>query len=85
MEQQKQILGEAKAEADRTADKADEIYTTTVEKAKQFEQEVKADADAYDKQIRQKAQEDSNAIVRTRTPAPTDHLQRPAAIPKAGG
>ena len=53
----------AKAEADRTADKADEIYTTTVEKAKQFEQEVKADADAYDKQIRQKAQEDSNAII----------------------
>ena len=52
LEQQKQILGEAKAEADRTADKADEIYTTTVEKAKQFEQEVKADADAYDKQIR---------------------------------
>ena len=63
LEQQKQILGEAKAEADRTADKADEIYTTTVEKAKQFEQEVKADADAYDKQIRQKAQEDSSAIV----------------------
>ena len=63
LEQQKQILGEAKAEADRTADKADEIYTTTVEKAKQFEQEVKADADAYDKQIRQKAQEDSNAII----------------------
>lgn len=63
LEQQKQILGEAKAEADRTADKADEIYTTTVEKAKQFEQEVKADADAYDKQIRQKAQEDSSAII----------------------
>ena len=63
LEQQKQILGEAKAEADRTADKADEIYTTTVEKAKQFEQEVKADADAYDKQIRQKAQEDSDAII----------------------
>ena len=60
LEQQKQILGDAKAEADRTADKADEIYTTTVEKAKQFEQEVK---DAYDKQIRQKAQEDSNAII----------------------
>lgn len=63
LEQQKQILGDAKAEADRTADKADEIYTTTVEKAKQFEQEVKADADAYDKQIRQKAQEDSSAII----------------------
>ena len=43
LEQQKQILGDAKAEADRTADKAD--------------------ADAYDKQIRQKAQEDSNAII----------------------
>ena len=63
LDQQKQILGDAKAEADRTADKADEIYTTTVEKAKQFEQEVKADADAYDKQIRQKAQEDSSAII----------------------
>ena len=63
LEQQKQILGDAKAEADRTADKADDIYTTPVEKAKQFEQEVKADADAYDKQIRQKAQEDSSAIV----------------------
>ena len=63
LDQQKQILGDAKAEAEKTADKADAIYTETVDKAKQFEQEVKADADAYDKQIRQKAQEDSSAIV----------------------
>ena len=63
LDQQKQILGDAKAEAEKTADKADAIYTETVDKAKQFEQEVKADADAYDKQIRQKAQEDSSAII----------------------
>ena len=74
LEQQKQILGDAKAEADRTADKADEIYTTTVEKAKQFEQEVKADADAYDKPTRS---------LRTRTPAPTRSSSAPSSNPKS--
>ena len=65
LEQQKQILGDAKAEADRTADKADEIYTTTVEKAKQFEQEVKADADANTRaeQIIFNAQQQSQKLV----------------------
>ena len=83
LEQQKQILGDAKAEADRTADKADEIYTTTVEKAKQFEQEVKADADAYDKQIRQKAQEIPARLSRTRTPAPSRSSSTPSSNPKS--
>ena len=39
------------------------VLPHTVVQAKQFELEVQADADAYDKQIRQKAQEDSSAII----------------------
>lgn len=63
LDEKKKILGEAKAEADASAGKADAIYTEKVESAKRFEQDVKAEADAYDKQVRRKAQEDSEAIV----------------------
>ena len=57
-----------------------------MEKAKQFEQEVKADADAYDKQIRQKAQEDSNAIIEdANTRANQIIFSAQQQSPKAGG
>ena len=54
LDERKKILGEAKEEAKASTGKADAYYTEKV---------VKMEADAYDKQIRQKAQEDSNAII----------------------
>lgn len=63
LDERKKILGEAKEEAKVSTGKADAYYTEKVENAKRFEQDVKMEADAYDKQIRQKAQEDSNAII----------------------
>ena len=63
LDERKKILGEAKEEAKASTGKADAYYTEKVENAKRFEQDVKMEADAYDKQVRQKAQEDSNAII----------------------
>ena len=63
LDERKKILGEAKEEAKASTGQADAYYTEKVENAKRFEQDVKMEADAYDKQIRQKAQEDSNAII----------------------
>ena len=57
------IIDEAKMRADKTADDADKIYNDTVTKARAFKDEVEAEADAYDKQTRQRAQEDANAIL----------------------
>ena len=57
------LIDEAKMRADKTADDADKIYNDTVTKARAFKDEVEAEADAYDKQTRQRAQEDANAII----------------------
>jgi len=57
------IIEDAKSRADKTADDADKIYNDTVTKARMFKDEVEAEADAYDKATRQKAQEDANAII----------------------
>ena len=57
------LIDEAKMRADKTADDADKIYNETVTKARAFKDEVEAEADAYDKQTRQRAQEDANAIL----------------------
>lgn len=57
------IIDEAKMRADKTADDADKIYNDTVTKARAFKDEVEAEADAYDKETRQRAQEDANAII----------------------
>lgn len=58
-----EIIEQAKAEADKTADTADKIYTETVNKAQAFDKSIREEADAYDRQVRQKAQEDSEAII----------------------
>ena len=58
-----QIIANATAQADKIADDADRIYGETVAKAKQFKDDVESEADAYDKNTRQKAQEDAQAIV----------------------
>lgn len=57
------IISEAKQRADKTADDADKIYNDTVTKARAFKDEVEAEADAYDKQTRQRAEEDANAMI----------------------
>lgn len=58
-----QIIATATTQADKTADEADRIYNDTVTKARQFKDEVEAEADAYDKATREKAQADAQAIV----------------------
>lgn len=57
------IIDEAKMRADKTADDADKIYNETVTKARAFKEEIEAEADTYDKQTRQRAEEDANAIL----------------------
>ena len=57
------IIDEAKMRADKTADDADKIYNETVTKARAFKEEIEAEVDTYDKQTRQRAEEDANAIL----------------------
>lgn len=87
LDERKKILGEAKEEAKASTGQSGRLITPKrVENAKRFEQDVKMEADAYDKQIRQKAQEDSNAIIGGREHSRrTDRFQRPAAGAEAGG
>ena len=63
LENADKITEEARAEADKIADAADQIYTDTVNKAKEFERKVKEEADAYDQNLRQQTQENVNAIM----------------------
>ena len=67
MDEKERILSEAKAEADKIADTADTSYKTTIDEANRFKQEVHDEADAYDRQVRQKAEEDATAIVADRS------------------
>ena len=57
------IIEDAKNKADKTADDADKIYNDTVTKARMFKDEIEAEADAFDKETRRRAQEDANAII----------------------
>ena len=51
-----------------------------MENAKRFEQDVKMEADAYDKQIRQKAQgRIQTQLLRTRTPGPNRSFSTPSS------
>ena len=63
LEKSQQIIASANEQADKTADEADRIYNETVTKARQFKEEVEGEADAYDKSIRQKAQDDAAAMI----------------------
>ena len=85
MDEKERILSEAKAEADKIADTADTSYKTTIDEANRFKQEAHDEADAYDRQVRQKAQEDATAIVEdANTRWRANHLQRTAAISEDG-
>lgn len=63
LEQEDEILANARQEADRTADKADEIYTDTVNKANDLRDQIHQEADLYDKTVREKALAESEAMV----------------------
>lgn len=58
-----QIISQAKAEADKTADAADKIYADTLAKANALKDEIQAEADQYEQQTRKKAQEDAAAMI----------------------
>ena len=58
-----QIIATATAQADKTADEADRIYNETVTKARQFKEEIEAEAEAHDKATREKAQADAQAMI----------------------
>ena len=57
------ILADARAEADRTADKADAIYADTVNKANEIRDQIHQEADQYDKATREKARQESEAMI----------------------
>lgn len=63
LENSERILEEARAEADKTADAADAVYKKTVGEANKLRDEIHADADAYDKETRRRAEEDISAML----------------------
>lgn len=81
-----EIIEQAKAEADKTADTADKIYTETVNKAQAFDKSIREEADAYDRQGSPEGsggfRGDHRGCQHARR---ADHLQRSAAVPKDGG
>ncbi|MBQ7784855.1 MAG: hypothetical protein IJ381_01720 [Clostridia bacterium] len=58
-----QMIDNARAKADQTADEADRIYNETVTKARQFKEDIVSEADAYEKSTRLKAQEEAQMII----------------------
>lgn len=83
LEQQKQILGDAKAEADRTADKADEIYTTTVEKPSSSSRRSRPTRTLTTSRSARRRRRIPTRSLRTRTPAPTRSSSAPSSNPKS--
>lgn len=63
LEEQEKILADARAEADRTADKADAIYADTVNKANEIRDQIHQEADQYDKTTRENARQESEAMI----------------------
>ena len=63
LSRQEQILSDAREEADKTADKADAIYADTLAKANALRDQIHADADAYDKETRERARQESEAMI----------------------
>ena len=57
------ILADARADADKTADKADAIYADTVNKANAIRDQIHGEADEYDRTTRERAQKDSEAMI----------------------
>ena len=63
LDQQEEILSNAREEADKTADKADAIYADTVSKANTVRDQIHEEADRYDKTTRENARLESEAMI----------------------
>ena len=63
LDQSEEILSGARAEADRTADKADAIYAETVGKANEIRDQIHTEADEYDRTTRERARQESEAML----------------------
>jgi len=63
LDQQEEILSNARTEADKTADRADAIYADTVGKANQIRDQIHQEADEYDKATREAARKESEAMI----------------------
>lgn len=63
LDQQEEILSNARTEADKTADRADAIYADTVGKANTIRDQIHQEADEYDKKTREAARQESEAMI----------------------
>ena len=63
LDQQEEILANARTEADKTADRADAIYADTVGKANAIRDQIHQEADEYDKATREAARKESEAVI----------------------
>lgn len=63
LQNSEEILKNARAEADKTADKADSIYADTVSKANAIKDQIHSEADEYDRVTRERARSDSEAMI----------------------
>ena len=61
--EREKILADARADADKTADKADAIYADTVNKANTVRDQIHSEADEYDRVTRERAKSDSEAMI----------------------
>ena len=63
LDQEEEILTNARNEADKTADRADAIYADTVGKANAIRDQIHQEADEYDKATREAARKESEAMI----------------------
>lgn len=63
MRSSQQIMTEAREQAERTADQAEATYKKAVAEANAFREDVRKEADDYDRSTRQKAQSAADAIL----------------------
>ena len=63
LDQEEEILTNARNEADKTADRADAIYADTVGKANAIREQIHQEADEYDKTTREAARKESEAMI----------------------
>jgi cell division septum initiation protein DivIVA len=63
LDQEEEILANARNEADKTADRADAIYADTVGKANAIRDQIHQEADEYDKTTREAARRESEGMI----------------------
>lgn len=63
LQKSEEIMKNARAEADKTADEADSIYADTISKANAIKDQIHSEADEYDRVTRERARSDSEAMI----------------------